>query len=296
MSSSVCIILVNFKNEQKTVDCLRALEKSTVQPACVCIVDNASTEKSKQLFWSHTFKFKVRWIWNEKNHGFAAACNQGIRLAQSANEPYDIWLLNNDTLPEKDALKELLQKSKESRAGITGSAIYTQSGDFSGGAGKTHPRLATVSRINSPEDTDFDYIEGSSFFISHDCLEKTGLLSEEYFLYYEENDYCRRAVNNGFSLAFAPKSIIKHDIGSSTGSETGKGKTPFFIDCLMVRNRTLFAKKFGWPLWGYTLSLLISLVLRLKRGQFQRIASICKIVISRKQFLRFVQKNDGWIE
>lgn len=292
----VCTILVNYKQTTKTEQCLQALDSMSVLPDWVIVVDNSSTEQSKSELQSRQYRFKADFIFNQKNLGFAAACNQGIRLAQSANEPYDIWLLNNDTLPEKDALKELLQKSKETGAGITGSAIYTQNGAFSGGAGKTHPRLATVSRIHSPEGTDFDYIEGSSFFISHDCLEKTGLLSEEYFLYYEENDYCRRAVNNGFSLAFAPKSIIKHDIGSSTGSETGKGKTPFFIDCLMVRNRTLFAKKFGWPLWGYTLSLLISLVLRLKRGQFQRIASICKIVISRKQFLGFVQKNGGWIE
>jgi len=292
----VCAILVNYKQTTKTIQCLQALNSMSVLPDWVIIVDNSCTEQSRSVLQSGQYQFKTDFIFNDKNLGFATGCNQGIRLAQSGNVPYNIWLLNNDTLPDKDALKELIQKSKETGAGITGSAIYTQSGNFSGGAGKTHPCLATVSRISSPEDADFDYIEGSSFFISYKCLEKTGLLSEEYFLYFEENDYCHRAVGNGFSLALAPKSIIRHDIGSSTGSETGKGKTPYFIDCLMVRNRTLFAQKFKWPLWGYGLSLLISLALRLKRGQFKRLASICKIAFSKKQFSLFVQRNGGWIE
>jgi hypothetical protein len=291
----ICAVLVNYKQTAKTIQCLQALDSMSVLPDWVIVVDNSSTEQSKTQLQNESFRFKTDFIFNEKNLGFAAACNQGIRLAQSGNGPYDIWLLNNDTVPEKDALKELVQKAKETGAGITGSAIYTENGDFSGGAGKTHPRLATVSRIKFHEDSDFDYIEGSSFFISHDCLKKTGLLSEEYFLYFEENDYCRKAVGNGFSLAFAPKSIIKHAIGSSTGSETGKGKTPYFIDCLMVRNRTLFAKKFGWPFWGYGISLLLSLFLRLKRGQFKRIATICKITISKKSFSLFVQENGGWL-
>ena len=292
----ICTILVNYKQTTKTLQCLQALDSMSVLPDRVIVVDNSSSTESRNQLQACKYSFRTDFLFNSDNMGFAAACNQGIKLAQSEGNPCDIWLLNNDTIPAKDALKELVQKVSETQAGITGSAIYSESGKFSGGAGKTHSRLATVSRIKSPDDKDFDYIEGSSFFISSACLEKTGLLSEDYFLYYEENDYCHRAARNGFSTTVAPRSIVHHAIGSSTGSETGKGKTPFFIDCLMVRNRVLFAKKFGWPRWGITLSLLISLALRLKRGQFQRIATICKIAFSKKQFSLFVQRNGGWIE
>ena len=292
----ICTVLVNFKQTEKTNQCLQALESMSVQPDWVIVVDNSSTEQSRSQLLSSQYQFKTDFIFNSENRGFAAACNQGIRLVQSANASYDIWLLNNDTIPEKDALKELTLKARETGAGVTGSAIYTPDGEFSGGAGKTHTLFASVSRIRNPQDTDFDYIEGSSFLISHRCLEKTGLLSEDYFLYYEENDYCHRAVQNGFSLAVAPNSIIKHDIGSSTGSENGKGRTPFFVDCLMVRNRIAFAKKFRWSKPGYSVGLLISLLRRLKRGQFSRITAICKITASPKQFYRFVNENGRWIE
>lgn len=296
MSSSVCVILVNFKNEQKTVDCLRALEKSTIQPACVCVVDNASTEESKRFFLSQTFGVQVRWIWNKENRGFAAACNQGIRALREEFASTYIWLLNNDTLPEADALQKLLEKAIATQAGITGSQIKKANGEFSGGVCFIHPKLATVRRPGSPDDTGFDYVEGSSFLISPDCLKKTGLLSEDYFLYFEESDYCWQAKRKGFTLAWATDSVIWHDIGSSTGSEIAKGAVPYFIDCLMIRNRIHFALKNGFPTASVLVGFVISLLLRLKRFQVSRIITIIAITLSKKQFKKFVERNGGYYE
>lgn len=296
MNTSVCAILVNFKNEKKTVDCLRALERNSVRPACVYIIDNASTEESQKFFWSYTFAFKVRWIWNKENRGFAAACNQGIVAAQTEYEGCYIWLLNNDTLPEPSALEKLLQKAESTRAGITGSLIKKINGDFSGGVCFIHPKFATIRRPNSKNETGFDYVEGSSFLISPECLKSTGLLSEDYFLYFEESDYCLQAKKKGFTLAWATDSVILHDIGSSTGSEIAKGEVPSFIDCLMIRNRIHFALKNGFPKASVLLGLMISLGIRLNRLQFSRIATIIAITFSTKGFKRFIEKNGGFYE
>ena len=294
--NSVCVVLVNYKNKEKTVDCLRALEKSSVQPSCVYIIDNASTEESQQYFWTFTFKFKVRWIWNKENLGFAAACNQGIRAVQEDYAGSFVWLLNNDTLPEANALEKILDKALETGAGITGSLIKNAKGDFAGGVCVIHPRFATVQRVASPEATKFDYVEGSSFLISPECLKKTGLLSEDYFLYFEESDYCMHARKNGFSFAWATDSIIWHDIGSSTGSEIAKGGVPHFIDCLMIRNRIHFGFRNGYPAVSLIAGLLISLGLRFKRLQFSRIATILVICLSEKAFKKFIEKNGGSYE
>ena len=294
--SSVCIILVNFKNEEKTVDCLRALEKSTVQPDCIYVVDNACTENSKQFFESNSFKFDVRWIWNKENRGFAAGCNQGIQLALKEHDGSFVWLLNNDTQPEPTALEKLLEKAKSTEAGITGSLIKKANGDFSGGVCFIHPKFASVRRPHSPEETGFDYVEGSSFLISPECLKKTGLLSEEYFLYFEESDYCQKAKRNGFSLAWATDSIIWHDIGSSTGSEIAKGAVPYFIDCLMIRNRIHYGLKNGYPTASILAGLFISLGIRLKRRQFLRVATIFTITLSKQSFKKFIERNGGYYE
>ena len=293
---TVCTILVNFKNPQKTVACLRALEKGTVQPDCVYVIDNASTKESKEYFESFSFAFKIRWIWNKENRGFAAGCNQGIRASLEEYPNSFAWLLNNDTEPTPTALEKLLDKAIATNAGITGSLIQKANGEFSGGVGFIHPKLASVRRPTSADEKNFDYIEGSSFLISPECLKKTGLLSEEFFLYFEESDYCCKAKRNGFTLAWATDSIILHDIGSSTGSENAKGEVPYFIDCIMIRNRIHFAFQNGFPTLSILLGLGISLALRIKRLQFSRVPTILKITLSKALFKKFIEKNGGYYE
>ena len=242
----VCVILVNYRQSQKTLSCLRALEKGTIKPDCTYVIDNAYTPQSEKFFRKQSFSISVNWIYNRENRGFAAACNQGIREAQKNGFEGFVWLLNNDTEPAPTALENILKKAESTGAGITGSLIKKADGKFSGGVCQIHPKFATVRRPASAQEKDFDYVEGSSFLISCCCLKKTGFLSEEYFLYFEESDYCLRAKKNGFTLAWATDSVIFHDIGSSTGSEIAKGKVPYFIDCLMIRNRIHFALKNGF--------------------------------------------------
>ena len=293
---AVCTILVNFKNAEKTVACLHALEKNTVQPDCVYVIDNASTKESQEFFESFSFAFKVRWIWNKENRGFAAGCNQGIRASLKEYPNSYVWLLNNDTEPTPTALEKILDKSVTANAGITGSLIQKANGEFSGGVGFIHPKFASVRRPASATEKKFDYVEGSSFLISPGCLQKTGLLSEDFFLYFEESDYCYKAKQNGFTLAWATDSVIMHDIGSSTGSENAKGAVPYFIDCLMIRNRIHFALKNGFPTLGILLGLGISLALRIKRFQFSRVTTILKITLSKSLFKKFIEKNGGYYE
>ena len=294
--TDVCAILVNFKNDQKTTDCVRSLEKNTVKPVCVYVINNAFTEASQKYFESLNFSIDVRWIWNKENRGFAAGCNQGIKAATEEHAGCYIWLLNNDTEATPTALEKLLEKAQSTNAGITGSLIKKASGEFSGGVGFIHPKFASVRRPKSANEQGFDYVEGSSFFISPECLQKTGLLSEEFFLYFEESDYCLKARQNGFKLAWATDSIILHDIGSSTGSEIAKGGVPYFIDCLMIRNRIYFALKNGFPIFGVLIGFAISLALRIKRCQIKRVFTILKITLSKKSFQRFIERNGGFYE
>ena len=299
MSLPARTVLVNYRNMDKTIACIRALDKMSVKPECVYLIDNATSQESRDLFekafpQSRTESFEIACIWNEANVGFAAACNQGIRAAREDYFDGYMWLLNNDTEPEPDSLKELLATAESSHAGITGSQIVSPDGKFLGGVGFVDSRFATVRRATSPDERWFNYIEGSSFLISPECLRKTGELSEEYFLYFEESDYCYKARQMGFDIAWATKSIVHHDIGSSTGSEQGKGKVPPFIDCLMIRNRFHFAQKFQFPSFTVKYGLFLSIMLRVFRLQPLRALAILRIVLSEDSFKSFIEKNGGF--
>ena len=268
-----CAVLVNYKNAALTVRCLHALERGTVKPDLVYVIDNATCEESQKIFQGETFSIPVNFIWNKHNVGFAAANNQGVRAAQAEGFDGYVWLINNDTEPKETALEKLLQKAKESGAGITGSLIVDEKSNYIGGAGTTHAKLASVGRPQAPHGSDvphFDYIEGA--------------------------DYCYRAKKAGFSLAWATESIVSHRIGSSTGSENAKGCVPFFIDCLMIRNRIHFAKRNGFPAVGIWAGFLISLAIRIKRRQLNRVLKIIEITLSTKRLKKFIESNGGYYE
>lgn len=292
----VSVVLVNFKQTEKTLCCLEKLDEMSVKPDLVVVVDNNSTEETRTALQTIKLGVPVHFIFNKENLGFAAACNQGIRESISRQKESFIWLLNNDTLPENKSLERLLDKSLETGAGITGSLIKKPNGEFSGGVGRIHPFFGSVRRPCTPKETDFNYVEGSSFLISPRCLSQVGLLSEDYFLYFEETDYCVRARKQGFSVAWATESVVVHDIGSSTGGDLGLGKVPCFIDCLSVRNRIHFAYKNGFPKIGISLGLLISLLLRAKRCQFRRIFKILRITFSSKALKKFIIENGGYYD
>ncbi|MBR6379354.1 MAG: glycosyltransferase family 2 protein [Fibrobacter sp.] len=296
LKPTVSTILVNFKQTEKTLCCLQKLGEMSVKPDFIAVIDNQSDEVSKKLLQGASSSIPLALIFNEKNLGFAAACNQGIREALARQKDSFIWLLNNDTLPNPNALEKLLDKALETSAGITGSLIQSPNGDFSGGVGYIHPFFGSVRRPQSPEETGFNYVEGSSFLISPRCLSQVGLLSEDFFLYFEETDYCVRALKKGFSIAWATESIVLHDMGASTGGNLGLGKVPFFIDCLSVRNRIHFAKKNGYSIIGRNLGLFISLLIRAKRFQFRRIFKILHITLSTKALKKFIIKNGGYYE
>ena len=282
-----------------TVRCLLALAQSTVKPDLIYVIDNATCEESQKVFQSEDFSIPVKFIWNKHNVGFAAANNQGVRAALAEGFEGFVWLINNDTEPKGTALEMLLQKAKESGAGITGSLIVDEKGNYIGGAGTAHAKFASVGRPQAPQGSNvphFDYIEGASFLISPECIKKVGLLSEDFFLYFEESDYCYRAKKAGFSLAWATESIVNHRIGSSTGSENAKGCVPFFIDCLMIRNRIHFAKRNGFPAVGIWAGFLISLAIRIKRRQLNRVLKIIEITFSTKRLKKFIESNGGYYE
>ena len=294
-----CTVLVNYKNAELTVRCLHALERGTVKPDIVYVIDNATCDKSQKVFQGEKFSLPVKFIWNTHNVGFAPACNQGARQAIADGFDGYIWLLNNDTEPKETALEKLLQKAKETGAGITGSFIVDENGRYIGGAGIANSKFASVGRPQEPTESHiphFDYIEGSSFLISPECIKKVGLLSEEFFLYFEESDYCYRAKKAGFTLAWATESVIIHRIGASTGSENAKGQVPFFIDCLMIRNRIHFAKRNGFPWIGIWAGFLISLAIRIKRRQLNRVLKIIDITFSTKRLKKFIENNGGYYE
>ncbi len=167
-----------------------------------------------------------------ENLGFAGGNNVGLRYALARDEFEYVWLLNNDTVVDRDALACLVRRMREKpRAGICGSTLpfYSLPGNLWARGGATYNRwfayaecIGIHQAVDSPVDPEgverrMDYVAGASMFVSRSFLRDVGLMDEGYFLYFEEPDWAVRA-RGRYELAYARDSVVYHKVGSSVRS------------------------------------------------------------------------------
>jgi hypothetical protein len=242
----VAIILVNWNNYPDTKECLDSLGEITYSNYEVIVVDNGSEDgsghKLKKKFPQYNF------IFNKKNLGFTGGNNVGMRYALKKKVDY-IFLLNNDTVVDKNFLQPLVKTAeRDKKIGIVGPVLYfydqpqkiqSAGGKISLWKGK-HPSLTIL-----PDNRKVDYISGAALLIKKEAVEKIGLLDKKYFAYCEEVDWCLRAKKAGYKILIVPQGKIWHKVAASTGAV----KNPFFL-YLIVRNRILFQRKHAlWYHW-----------------------------------------------
>ncbi len=235
MALRVSICVLNWEQPTLTTNCLAALLalpefSDTESLVDVILIDNGSRDDSVrqiQLFVDSVDYPHIHFLTPSKNKGYAAGNNIGIRYAFNKLAPDYIWILNNDTVPRKDSLKYLISAAIDKpQVAIWGSTLLEADGAIIQTAGGCYysPCLSTykqalkgVSFANSKQLTlkkPLDYIAGASMFIKAELLSQEKLLDEEYFLFFEELDLCKR-VPESQSIEWCKESVIVHKGGAS---------------------------------------------------------------------------------
>lgn len=208
-----------------------------------------------------------------QNLGFAGGINVGLRIAlQDANMRY-VWILNNDTLVDPKALQELvLRLERRPSAGVCGSKLlfFSNPGVVQAlGGSEFNPWLARGRHLGGgnpvgtteldPTEVErrLDYIVGASMLVTRAFLESAGLLSEDYFLYFEEIDWILRS-RSKTALAYAPNSIVYHKEGASTGTSVLRSQSNPLSDFYATRNRLIVTRKY-FPLGIATTTAVVLL-------------------------------------
>lgn len=207
----IFVIILNYNGKETLKRCLDSVFYSDYPNFEVVIVDNDSKDGSFEL--AKNLYSKFHFIKNAKNSGFSAGNNVGIRFALEKMADY-IFLLNNDAVLEKDTLSKLIETSEKEPAGIFSPIIYNRENHvwFAGGKIKWLKMKAvhenTFKESFHPYKT--DYISGCAMLVKKEVFKKIGLLSEDYFLYYEDADFCIRARRNGFECTVIPNTKAIH--------------------------------------------------------------------------------------
>jgi GT2 family glycosyltransferase len=215
-----CIIL-NWNGWQDTLECLKALEPCSYRELKIIVVDNGSTDDSAARI--RKAYPDVVLLESKKNLGFAGGNNIGIRYALAHGADY-VWLLNNDTEPDRDALAELVSKSLASEGiGAVGSVCYFANRPsavqaWAGGRVSLCSGYAGVTTRPHPDEW-FQYLNGTSLLIRREALQNAGTLDEGFFLYCEDVEFCLRLRKKGWRLAAAADSRVLHKVNASTGGD-----------------------------------------------------------------------------
>ena len=212
-------------------------------------------------------------IQNMKNYGFAEGNNIAVRFALKKLDPDYVLLLNNDVVVNKNFLIELVKVAENSpKIGIVGPKIYYY--DFQGRTdvinfagedlvlwkaegiryGYRKVDQGQYNRIRS-----VNKIDGACIMIKREVFRSVGLLDSNFFIYWEENDFCVRTKKKGYQLLYVPTSKIWHKIPSSTafyrpmrGYHYNKSKLLFISKNVKGIDRTKFLLYFFlYKIWLY---------------------------------------------
>lgn len=200
---------------------------------------------------------------NKGNLGFGAGNNAGIRWALKDSDLEYIWILNNDTVVDPDSLMHLVNKmSSEPQLGSCGSTVLyfhdpetlQALGGFSytPWTGKSRQlghlqKWASHTPGNCLEkeiEERMFWIQGASIFVKKEFLDKMGLIPEDYFLYFEEQDWGVRS-RRIFQVGYASNSIVYHKEGRTTGSASfGRRRKSLISEFYLSHGRLLFTQKY----------------------------------------------------
>ena len=270
--------------------------------------------KELQLLWNHIESKNMKPDLNSSYHqektplvliqtgdnlGFAGGNNVGLRYIMKQKDCKYIWVLNNDTVVEKNSLLNLVRYSSgKPFKNLCGSKLifyhdpkYVQA---LGGASYNKwtgnaTSLGKLYKEDKPVDTQkienkLSYIMGASWLIPISFLSEIGLMEESYFLYYEEIDWCMRGSKN-YKLCYANDSIVYHKEGKSIGSSSDKTKTSLFSDFYLFRNKLIFTRKF-YPkaLIPVYFATFLQALNRLRRKQIDKARLIIQILLGKRSY------------
>ncbi|MHB1331614.1 MAG: glycosyltransferase [Sulfuriferula sp.] len=221
MKNNIAIVILTWNGLKYTRRCLDSLNLSAL-PAWIdiIVVDNGSTDGTVEYLRKISC---IRVIENKQNLGYSRAVNMGIKAAQS---DADIVLLNNDVeLIEADWLVRLSKvASTRDDLGIVGVKIIQDDGTLQHCGAYLPVDTYWGQQIAGGEVDIGQYaaicecesVVFACVYIKRTVIDTVGLLSEEFFAYFEDTDYCLRARRNGIQVGMCGDIRVKHTESSST--------------------------------------------------------------------------------
>jgi hypothetical protein len=235
-SPDISIIIVSYNVKTFLQHCLLSVKKAAKNLNTeIFVVDNCSIDGTGEMV-ERDFP-DVHFIGNRVNVGFGKANNQALKISQGKH----ILFLNPDTLIEENTLTSFLELlDKDPTIGLAGPKILNSDGTLQLACRRSFPKpsvalpkllglssLFPKSKIfgqynltyRDPEESySVDAISGSFMFCRGELIRELGGFDEDFFMYGEDLDLCRRVQLRGYQVYYYHKTTIIHHKGESSKS------------------------------------------------------------------------------
>ncbi len=234
-SGSIAAIIVTYESGNVLTDCLESLRGKT---DAIIVVDNNSTDSTSRLAKDGGADV----IQLATNVGFGVANNLGARQAKTD------WLLfiNPDARLMDDAINRLLDAAQlYPDAGLFGPRIIDSDGKvFFQARSLLSSYLHNPKGILHPPSGDCctPFISGACILVRRDFFLQIGGFDPKIFLFYEDDDLCRRVSDLGKAIIFVDEAVVHHQRGQSTRSSL---RNVFLIRAHMAWSRGYVSEKYG---------------------------------------------------
>lgn len=263
------IIIVNYKTEELTINCLDSVYESYLQRMDyeVIVVDNASDDGSIEAVERRFPQAVV--VKNEENLGFSKANNIGIRKSKGDY----VLLLNSDTLVESDTIQKSLDFMQDRpQVGVLGCKVVLENGELDVACKRSFPTPANgfyhalkldkrfpksrrfgeynLTFVNPDTTCSVDCVMGAYMLVSRKAIDKVGLLDEDYFMYGEDIDWCYRIKQAGFQIIYYPKVRIFHYKKASGIGKRNPKVIEAFYDSMIIFYKKHYCGKYNSVIKG----------------------------------------------
>ena len=249
MPLDLSVIITSFNSGSTLRDTIESLLKLdiTEAPHEIIVVDNASFDNSAEIAAGYN---QVTLLRSPVNLGLAKANNAGAARTSGSS----ILFLNPDTAILPGALNTLMNfQLGHPNAALLGPMMVDSSGSVQSTA-RTYPTLLDIILRRTPlgrlpgsskrlqrhlnpacmdKSVIVDWLVGAAMWLTPSGRERIGLMSEKYFLYFEDVQWCMRAKEAGMGVWYVPEAVIRHD--SRRDSAGGSTKALWFHLRSMVR-------------------------------------------------------------
>ncbi len=234
----VIIITVNYRQNQYTFECIQSLLGLDYPDFQIVLIDNGPSEEDSANLKSMVSE-SVIYEKLAENKGYVGGINHGLSVAEKLDPKY-ILILNNDTIIDSSALKELVQTSLSfsDQCIVTGKSYHYDDPNRIQYIGHhtSHRKLLRFYRIGADEQdngqfdeiSERDLLDDIYWLIPYNVYAKTGKYNEYFWFNGESADYALRSKKSGYKLIYTPKAKLWHKGSISAGGRDNNPKLTYW--------------------------------------------------------------------